>query len=181
MTIWIIRQPNAPTTATKELRLPFAGLPDLSGVRSEADMRRLLQTLSPDTPPETIVRQAEVHWRNVSELMAHDVVLVPLANKAGYAIGEITAPYAYRVENGEDVHSANIRWLDMHVPRRKLTMVKDEAVAMQKIESPEARKQIFALTPHPTNRFAKWRWLIVLMFILQAVVMLIPILRLSER
>ena len=74
------------------LPLPYTGLPELKAIRNEADMRKLLSALSPDAPLETINRQAEIHWRNLSELRTEDVMLLPLPGGKQVALAQVTLP-----------------------------------------------------------------------------------------
>lgn len=161
MSVWILHTAFSPELT--QLPLPFAGLPDLKGVDSEFAMRHLLVALNPDMAPETAARMAEVHWRNFSEMMADDMILVPKPDNS-VALAEVVVPYRYEVRDGEDTHSVEIRWVKTDIPKRRLSqlsaMLRDPAT-LQLVPHADQRKQVYGLLPRPYNRFRKVQWLMV--------------------
>lgn len=183
MSIWIFKSPftaEAEQSLAQQMRLPlpFAGLPDLSGVDSEEKMRRLLMAINPDAPPESIVRQADVHWGRFGELAHGDLILLPLANQKT-ALAEVTTRYVYSVDDGKDMHHTEVHWLETAIPRRKLHSLRlmlNNPTAMQLIEDAPTRKPVYALLKRPYNRFAKFQWLLGGIFIFAEVLYVIRML-----
>ena len=185
MSVWIFQSPftageEKHLAEHLELPLPFGDLPDLTGVDSEATMRRLLGALAPDSPPETIVRRAETTWQLYSNLAADDLIVVPLAEGKLVALAEITSRYHYHVEDGKDAHSVGIRWLETSIPRRRLSALArklEGAVPMQLVEHADERKLVYALLKRSYNRFTKGRWVIGGLVILCEAAWLLQMLR----
>lgn len=180
MSVWILNpafteSEEATFIEHSELPLPFAGLPDLSGVESEFAMRALIAAVHPELPPESINRRAEIAWRNYHELALEDLVLVPYAQGRLAALAEVTERYRYYVQDGVDRHSASIRWLNTHIPRKKLaalSLLLANPVPMQLVDNGDQRKHVYRLLDRPYNRFVKWQWLLGVAIVAQVAVML---------
>jgi hypothetical protein len=173
MSVWLFKAPLSDPPQT-ELALPFSGLPDLSGVTSEGAMRKLLALVDPAAPPETITRQAETHWRNFSGLAVGDLLVVPTG--ANFALAEIIKPYYYDVDAGADLHKAAVKWLESDIPARKLSGLSglaDNGAVLQPVPHADQRKQVYILLKRSYNRFAKWRWILCIVVVMQVITMLI--------
>ena len=131
--------------------------------------------LHPDAPPETIIRQADIHWSRYNQLAAGDLIVLPLADKK-FALGEIVTPYHYRVERGGDAHYATIRWLETSIPYRKLSGLAPliaKGSPMYLIEQADNRKLVYRLCDHPSNRFSKIRWIGVALIVISEVLYIV--------
>lgn len=179
MSVWILKSPFSAEeekhlAAHTKLALPFEGLPDLSRVNSEETMRLLLVSRTPDAAPETIARQADMHWKRLSQLALGDLMVLPLSY-GKIALAEVIKRYGY-----DGSHYAEVHWLEMAIPRRKLAALGGllrNVNGMQLLENSDARKAIYALLRRPYNRFAKWRWLLGVVILMQAIVMLVGMLK----
>lgn len=172
MSVWVYNNPEI-KAGQAELKLPFDGFPDLTGIGNEMAMRRLVAAVYADLPPETVVRQAEVTWRNL-QLSLGDLLVVPMGDTVSLA--EVVRPYRYHVENGEDVHSAEIKWLETGISPRKLSGIAHlfgASSMLQPVEHMEQRKQVYALLKRSYNRFMKWRWLLGIAVAAQMITMLV--------
>jgi len=176
MSVWILK---SSLTSTEEdqleknnrLILPFHGLPDLSNVLNEQAMGRLLTKLRPDAAPETIIRQAEMHWKNLHGLAVGDLVVVPLTYCKQFALGEISTRYRFE---DEDHHITEVKWLETHIAPKKLMALKklmENPAILQPVVHHEQRKQVYRFLKRGYNRFAKWQWIIVVLFTLQVISM----------
>lgn len=159
MSIWVATYTG--DISDTHLPLPFAGLPELRGVGSEHAMRELLTRLNPAMPPETIMRQAEIHWKRYSQLAKEDLILAVMPGRI--ALAQVDTPYMHRVEDGEDVHEMEVSWLKNNISKPNLhglqPLIRSNS-PLQLIEHAEQRKQIYALLDKPHNRFVKWQWLL---------------------
>ncbi|MDX2073739.1 MAG: hypothetical protein SFX19_05165 [Alphaproteobacteria bacterium] len=184
MSVWVLQSPftaeeEKHLAQMEELPLPFDDLPDLSGVRNEESMRWLLEKLRPDAPPETIVRRADVYWARYGRLAAADLLVIPLSNKK-IALAEVVTPYHYRVELGKDSHYATVKWMETSLAQRKLgalSLLLANPSPMQMVETVDGRKAVYLLLKRSYNRFAKWRWLLALLFAMQVTLMLVNMLK----
>lgn len=176
MTIWILKQTltgdeEARIAERTRLTLPLGEVPDLSGISDVASLSRLLQVLHPEDPPETIARRADRIWPLYHGTTKEDIIAVPLASRRELALAEITGPYEYQVgAGGEDIHLVSVKWHDKRVPygalRRYPELFAAEQPPMFEVENPKARTIIRDRLPHRYNRFAKWKWLLVLFFLM---------------
>lgn len=182
MSVWVLKPEGGWDSNSQEqswLPLPFRGIPDLSGVGSEAGMRNLLTLVYPDWPPERVMRQAETYWRNVSQLARGDFIVVPMVG-GECALGEVVTRYRYRVEEGKDVHEVEVKWQERDISARRLSMLQamlSNGIAMQLVEHADARKQVYGLLKRSYNRFVGWRWLAGVLIVMQIIVMLAGMMR----
>jgi len=186
VSVWVLRQS---LTAEQEqqiaqqpvLMLPFKGLPDLSGTQSEGALQAMMRQLQPDTPFETIHRQAEIHWRNLSQLRIEDLIIVPLPHNKSAALAQVSDRYRYGVSHaGEDMHQVGVQWLQPVIPLRKvpaLAKLFASPILMQPVEHAEQRAQVYALLKRPYNRFIKLRWIMGIVITVQLVAMLVQMLK----
>jgi len=176
MTIWILQQALTPDEEAhlKErthLTLPFDDVPDLSRVSSQAGCRQLLQALHPDAPPETIARKSEQLWKLYGALQVEDIIAVPLNSRKEMALAEVTKRYQYDVgASGTDVHQVVVKWHDKGMTPgafgKHNDLFNESAEKMREVTNAEARIAIRDRLPHPYNRFAKWKWLLILFFLM---------------
>lgn len=176
MTIWILKAVHTPDEEADivqraELALPLGEVPDLSGVSSIAGLRRLLAAMQPDEPPETIAGRADRIWPLYHGVAMEDIIAVPLAGAREFVLAEVVGRYRYRVgESGEDMHLVPVKWHGKRVPFRALSrypeLLAPDRPPMFEVENPKARILIRDRLPHAYNRFAKWKWLLALFFLM---------------
>ncbi len=176
MTIWILYQSLTPEEEVHigerdALTLPFGDLPDLSLINSPAELRHLLQALHPDDPPETVARKTERLWKLYAGLQVEDIMVVPLKSRKEVALAEVTQRYRYEVgAEGTDVHQVEVKWYGKRIRLSALGKHKElfdeRGEKMREVTDPEARVAIRDRLPHSYNRFAKWKWLLVLFFMM---------------
>lgn len=158
------------------LPLPYGDMPELTGVTSAADMRRLLTSLNPDAPPETIQRQVDRHWNIFGQLAIEDIIVVPYAHSNDASLAQVVKPYAYRTEGGDDIHVVEVQWVKTNIPRRKFGIANriiKQANGLQLVEHMDDRKLIYRQLDRPYNRFASWLWLLKLIIGMNILVMLL--------
>ena len=176
MTIWMYYESLTPEEEAhirdrKHLALPFEDLPDLSMIKNPVECRHLLQALHPDDPPETIARKTERIWKLYGTMQVEDIIAVPLPSRKEVAIAEVKHPYHYMVDTkGNDVHRIIVKW---HKKRAKFRAFKRHPEALHKgsekiseVKKPALRAIIRDRLPHSYNRFAKWKWLLAVLFII---------------
>jgi len=181
MTIWVLQQNLTPEEEKHiqeraHLLLPFDGLPDLSTITSPLMGRQLIKALHPDDPPEAVTRRFEYFWNRYSNLQIEDIIVVPLRASQQAALAEVMGIYQYRVgEAGADVHLIPVKW-HKRVPLSKFRKHKElfaSAEPMVEVANAEARVALRDHLPHSYNRFAKWKWLLVIFFLMGLVRMMI--------
>jgi len=175
MTIWVLHPSFTPQEEEQlqertHLALPFDDLPDLSLITSQVECRHLLGTLHPDDPPESITRKTERVWKLYAGLQLEDIIAVPLKSRKEIALAEVTERYRYRVDSGADMHQVGVKWyarrVKLHGFGKHKALFDERGEKMREITDPEARVAIRDKLPHSYNRFAKWKWLLALFFIL---------------
>jgi predicted Mrr-cat superfamily restriction endonuclease len=176
MSIWLLHvkltpEEEAHIEQLAHLKLPFGDLPDLSMIHTALECRHLLQALYPDEPPEALMRRVERIWPYYSGLQAEDIIAVPLPLRREVALAELTGGYIYRVGvSGADVHLIPVKWHSRRVPFRALRkhaeMLKAGVLTLSEVGNAEARIIIRDRLPHGYNRFVKWKWLLVVFFLM---------------
>jgi hypothetical protein len=126
----------------------------------------MLQLLHPDAPPEQITRQLEKTWKIYENIHPEDVIAVALPGKKEVVLAEITGPYGYRVgEKGEDIHFVPVKWHNKRISFSKLLKHKEltsPPAGMREIHEPATRIAVRDRLPHSYNRFAAFKWIIVI-------------------
>ena len=181
MSMWLLQQALTPEDeagifARDVLWLPFDGLPDLTHVTGIAEAKKLLAMLYPDEPPEAVTRRVDRFWHCFNDVQIDDIVVVPLTVTQLVAVAEVSGAYRYQVGvDGQDVHLLPVRWYEKKIPLAKLQKHKAQlggGERMREITDAETRVAIRDRLPHSYNRFAKWKWLLGLMFAMGLVQML---------
>jgi hypothetical protein len=182
MSVWILHQlltpeEEAAIESRGRLLLPFDGVPDLSFVENIGELTRMLAKLHPDLPVETLNRRAERYWELFHGLQQEDLLAVPLHAKREVALAKISGRYGYEAGvGGEDVHSIGVSWYNVHIPLVKLgkhkPLFENYRDRLVEVTDPDARQAIRKWLPHSYNRFAKWKWILAVLFILQIISML---------
>lgn len=181
MTVWVLRQE---LTAEEEkniftqadVRLPFDNLPDLSHVASPLAARQLIKTLYPGEPPEAIGRRVERFWNHFSSLQVEDLVVVKLPTLNVAVIGSVSGKYHYEVgPGGSDIHLIPVTWNPKEI---KLARFRHKEIfdasnpPLMEVTTPDVRVALRDYMPHSYNRFAKFKWLLVVFFLMTIIRML---------
>ena len=186
MSLWILRQT---LTAQEEenllhrayVLLPFSHVPDLSHVINPQELRHILHRLDPEAPPETLMRMQERIWTQLNSLQPGDLVAVPLLHSDKVVLGETNGRYSYHVDaQGRDEHRIEIHWHTQLIPQAafgKHRLIFKNAPDMMEVTDKEARIKIYDQLPHSYNRFAKWKWLMGGIILLQSAAMLFGMMR----
>jgi predicted Mrr-cat superfamily restriction endonuclease len=176
MSIWVLhlKLTEAEQEAIAErthLPLPFDHLPDLSMVKSAGECRRLLQTLHPEEPPETITRRLERVWTIYGRIEPEDIIAVPLPARSEVALAEVTGRYQYQAGGaGSPVHLLPVKWHARRIvparTRKLRELFKQGGLPMMEVTKPEERIAIRDYLPYRYNRFARWKWLLGIFFLM---------------
>lgn len=167
MTVWILHLPMSAEeeqriTARAFLPLPFSQAPNLGGIGGLQQLKQLLQALHPDDPPETIHRKAAPVWEQYSAMQKDDLVAVPLVHRRAVAVAEVTEPYVYRGEAGEqERHAMQVQWAQKQAPLRVLQVTAPDRLRLEEVHDAKQRLQLRACLPYRYNRFSGWRWILV--------------------
>ena len=176
MTVWILHLALTPeeeevVAARASLPLPLDGLPDLSMVASQGQFKHLLRALYPDDPPESLQLRHDRLWKIHAGAQKEDIIAVPLFHRREVALAEVIGPHGF--EDG--VHNAPVKWHQRRIAfasfrkHHKLLIPGTERLA--EVEAAEARTLIRDRLPHAYNRFAGWKWLLIIFFLIQLVMM----------
>jgi len=180
MTIWVLHQALKPEEEERihertHVVLPFGDVPDLSGLSSAEQCRKMFRTLYPDDAPETLTRRVDKLWPHYSGLQKEDIIAVPLKTSKRVALAEVTGKYSYDGA-GPDKHLMSVTWYPNLTAMRWFGTHKDLFVVrserMFEVTLSEARIAIRDKLPHSYNRFAKWKWIAVVFFILAVINMI---------
>ena len=127
MAIWVVRAgkkgAEEPIALDNDLVTHhWNELSDLSGVESRDDLAKLYRKANPDeTRPAAIGAGVGQVWAFRSDIKKGDLVIIPLRTRSALAIGEVTGPYAYRTDLGEEVHhTLPVKWLSTNLLRTTL-------------------------------------------------------------
>lgn len=91
-------------------------LPDLTNVPDRAALRSLLATIYPNEKPKTRLTWESQLWPFLRVMAEGELIVMPLKQRSGLALGKISGSYAYRQEGGEWLHTRQIDWI-REVPR----------------------------------------------------------------
>jgi len=124
MAVWIVRAGHEgdeePIALDNNLvTIHWNELPDLTGVGSRDDLDELYRETHPnDTNPQIGAGVGQV-WAFRSDIKVGDLALIPLKTRPEcLAIGEVTGPYTYRTDLGEEVfHTLPLKWLSTDLLR----------------------------------------------------------------
>lgn len=187
MTIWILHQKltqeeEQNILASTHLQLPFDGLPDLSRVSSSAQAMQLLRMLHPDEPPESIANRLDRFWGQFSGLHKEDLIAVPLKASGQVALATATSSYEYAVgDKGADIHRVPVTWYMRLIPLARFgkhkSVFSEGGSTMYEVTAQDTRVAIRDKLPHAYNRFAKWKWLLVIFMAMGLMQFVLPMLK----
>jgi predicted Mrr-cat superfamily restriction endonuclease len=185
MTVWILHQP---LTAEEEARiqerpylaLPFDGVPDLSAIHSREQCRKLFKSLYPEAPPETLAGMTDRLWQRYSELRATDTIAVPLPLRKEVALAEVTGRYRYEPQAGQQsAHQVLVKWYRCHLRFSSLCKHQDllanNGEQLVEVMDSDLRTKLREKLPHTYNRFARWKWLLAVFFMINVISLLLSL------
>lgn len=123
MTLWLVRAGKYGEREDLALEqglavIGFMEISDLSGVKSQEELRTLFAETYPEEKRNTIRTWAAQLWMFLSRMQVGDLVTMPLKKRSAIAIGKIKGPYQFRPDLPEDAqHTRPVQWLKTDVPR----------------------------------------------------------------
>jgi predicted Mrr-cat superfamily restriction endonuclease len=182
MAVWILHVTESRVSADEPLlHLPFDDVPDLSQAHSLQDVRRALAKLTPGTPPETLARQAERYWNYIFVLHAEDIIAIPLPSQNCVAYAEATGPITYDTEKKR--YTVPVRWFAKRTPMAKFRlsararMFEPDGRVLIALKDAQEKNAIRNQLPLKGNRFARWKWIIVMVIAIKAFYFILHMLR----
>jgi hypothetical protein len=159
------------------LDLPFDGMPDLSAIRSRGACRNLLKSLDPELDPRTLDRKTDRLWHRCGNLSTADTIAVPLPSRNEVAMAEVTEPYRYESPAGQPGrHRVGVKWhtrtLRFSSLRNHQDVLTPNGERLVEIADSVLRRRLPEKQPHASNRFAKWKWLLTAIFVINLITML---------
>jgi len=187
MSVWILHQKLSAETEsgllqTSHVQLPFDDVPDLSYVSNQWQCKNLLHSLHPEKPPEAIALMVDRIWQIFSNIAIDDTVAMPLPHSKMVAIARISGRYEYNVgSEGDDRHSIPVEWYPKLASFSSFGKFKqmflDTGSPMREVTDKESRVKILEKLPHKYNRFAKWKWIALILVTLQGLSFIIAMLK----
>jgi len=107
-------------------------LDDLSGIESKDALAEMYQGINiEETPAQQGMAVCQV-WAFRSQIKKGDLVILPLVRMwHALAVGEVTGPYAFRNDLGNEVlHTLPVEWLVADLPRSRLDSVLSKAISL---------------------------------------------------
>jgi restriction system protein len=128
MAVWVVRagkrgEQEQTALDNNLVTMHWNELPDLSGVKSRDDLAKLYRKANPDeTRAAAIGAGVGQVWAFRSDMKKGDLVIIPLRTRSALAVGEVTGPYAYRTDLGDEEvrHTIPVKWLSTDLLRTKL-------------------------------------------------------------
>ncbi|MDX1975516.1 MAG: hypothetical protein SFT92_07570 [Rickettsiales bacterium] len=158
---------EAQLTQRDRLTLPFDGMPDFTGALSQSAYRQRLQEQLPELPPESLRTLLDRSWGLYSAVHEEDVIAVSLPIAGEVAVAQVTGDYRY--DNG--MHTIGVNWLAKRFLLARLkrhpALIPGEGMSLITLQ--QTKNLLREQLPHSYNRFAKWKWLIVLVVGLQMI------------
>ncbi len=182
MTIWILHMPLAESqegdfTKYDSLPLPFGDVPDLSNVSNSSAFRHLVAALHPDMPPESLERIHNRVWKIFSELHPEDIIAVPLTHKRVVLLAEVSGKYRYDSAADTSPHRIPVKWQEKTLSfvrfRLHKNLLESSGWSMAEVSDQSARAIIQSSLPRRYNRFAGFKWIVVVFMLWNLVVMLV--------
>ena len=181
MTVWILHQPLTPDDEMRiqhrlSLTLPYDGWPDLSAIHSHGACRRLLQSLDPGIPPETLAVKSDYLWQRYGELKKDDIIAVPLPSRKTVALAGVTDVYRFDPHaSPRDAHQVMINWYSRRInffSLRPYRALLEQGTGMMEVTDVELRTKLREKLPYRYNRFSKWKWLVAAFTAMNLIAML---------
>lgn len=124
MSIWLVRagqhgEQEDAALAKGIVVIGWGELPDLSRVKTKADLSQLMKDTYPNEGPHTLTNWTGQVWAFRDRIKVNDLVVLPLKTRSAIAIGQVNGPYEYNLggDEGEWCHTRNVKWLRTDFPR----------------------------------------------------------------
>ncbi len=91
-------------------------LPNLASISNRDTLRSLLASTYPNEKPKTRQTWESQLWPFIRVMADGELIVMPLKQRSGLALGKIRGPYAYQQEGGEWLHTRQVDWV-REVPR----------------------------------------------------------------
>lgn len=155
MVVWIVKGGSQGEFEESFLTQRVVGkggnLPDLSNVKSVADVRAIFEEFSPDATKSQVANQVGQFWSLIRRMEKGELVVVPLKTTGTIAIGRIDGEYQYRVDLAESLHHVRpVRWINTEVPRdafdQDLLYSFGAFITVGRVQRDQAEERILAAT-----------------------------------
>jgi len=123
MAVWMVRAGKQGIWEDIALEKNIAGtgwvrLPDIGSVKTRKEMFKLIKEHYPEYSTAKTSNATGQLFAMSQRIQKGDLVIMPLRNKSGFAIGEITGDYKFRTDLGPNVrHTRAVKWIKEEVPR----------------------------------------------------------------
>ena len=123
MAVWLVRAGRDGSREDFVLEngvaaIGFDELPDLSDVKTRAELESLFRAAHPQDHPGRIANYVGQVWAFLQGIQNGDLVALPLKRRAAVAIGRVTGGYRYRADWNPGVrHTRPVEWLMQDIPR----------------------------------------------------------------
>lgn len=174
MSVWVWRDA---LSAEKEERIEALGFlplpiphgaPDLSRCDHADSVRRAIAPLYPDMAPETVAQLAD-RWFALLQIDKDDVIAVVLSRPQEVSLALASDRPCYV----DGRHCLPVTWNGVRVPRARFganyAELFERNQSLYEITNPEDRNVIRSWLPNRYNRFARWKWVLAALLILEAI------------
>ena len=123
MSLWIVRagRNGEQEEGALEHRVATIGwneLPDLSSIKSKAELKARYEEIYPGTTKKSIANQVGQIWSFINRIQPDDLIVLPLKLPSAIAIGKVTGPYQYRTDLSPNIcHVRPVEWSRTDLPR----------------------------------------------------------------
>jgi hypothetical protein len=117
MALWLVRAGRNERRESLALEEGLAvvgweDLPDLSGMETREELYGLLEKTYPDEKRKTLLNWLGQIWAFFKRIQPGDLVALPLGNRSGIILGEVTGPYQYRSDLPLNTkHTRPVNWI----------------------------------------------------------------------
>ncbi|MGI4800327.1 MAG: restriction endonuclease [Janthinobacterium lividum] len=91
-------------------------LPNLSEIETRDQLRSLLQSTYADEKPKKLQNWESQVWPFCRIMAEGEMIVMPLKQRSGFALGRIKGPYSYSEIGGDWLHTRPVEWV-REVPR----------------------------------------------------------------
>ena len=129
MTVWMVRAGDEGQQEQEALNGNFVTMhwqefDDLSAIQDREALKKLYSKKSPDANTNQVANGAGQVWNFYKEIELGDLAVLPLhdperpkVKPPRISIGEVTGPYCYRTDMGEEItHTRRVRWIGKPIP-----------------------------------------------------------------
>ena len=127
MTMWLMRAGKSGEREGLALQegiamIGWEELPDLTGIRSRAELGSLLRRAYPDEKARTLNNWHAQIWSVRDSIQEGDLVVLPLKSRPSVALGTVCGSYEYRTDlDCGPLHTRRVSWVT-ELPRRAFDM-----------------------------------------------------------